>query len=179
MNKKNHLGLIILLSFLIPFFIFCISLLQSGERTVKNLETIHGIPYPSDAGKIIIEEDMAHADVNLQEPVLAKQATFVVSFDPGNASSIDFGVRENDFWLSYQKYPLFRASSDQRKLQTKEITVPLSNMFQDTDRSLDIMFFADSPWSINAIRATVTPVLPTLQELKAYIKSVIKRERAL
>lgn len=181
----SHISIpkIITLSVLVPASIFLLSLTSSGDREVERLETIHGIPYPMIQGNTVIEEDMAHADINLRESVLAKQLRLVISFNPGNASSMDIGIRENDFWLSYEKQPLFRRGSDPTGTQTKEITIRISNAFQETDRSLDMMVFTEGTshpaWSINSLRATVTPVMPTRAELSAYVRSILKRERAL
>lgn len=181
----SHISIpkIVILSLLVPFCIFLLSLLSSGEREIEALETIYGIPYPIIQSNTIIEEEMAHADINLHESVLAKQLHLLISFDPGNTSSIDVGIRENDFWLSYETIPLYRKGVNPVGIQTKEIDILLSDTFQETDRSLDMMLFSKSAsapiWSIHGLRATVEPVMPSRPELVAYIRSILQRERAL
>ncbi len=172
----------LVLGILIPAILYAISLTSSGERAVGVLETIQGIPYPKDSTVMRVEENLAHADIYLQEPVFAKELTMTVSFEPGNAQSVDLGVREGSFWLGYAKQPLYTKGIDPLGFQTKELHFPLTTMLQEKDRSLDIMFFAngeDVSWSIHRIRASVTPIVPSLQETKEYIKSIIMRERAL
>lgn len=184
--RRSHTIAIILLSFAIPMALFCYSLTRSGERVVEPLETMHGIPYSLSNGKTTIEENLAHADINLIEPVLAKTLHLTIAFDPGNTSHIDVGIRENDFWLSYKKYPLFDTLKDPKGSQIKEISIPLSDAFQETDRSIDMMLFSETQsttahvlWNIGAIRATVESNIPTTEEMFSYIKSIIKKERAL
>ncbi len=168
----------------IPSAIFAASVFDSGERRLGVLENIYGIPYPEQNGSIVVTEEMAHADLFLREPVFAKNAKVVVAFDPGNATSIDLGVRENEFWLSYRKYPLYRKGIDASVFQTKEITIPLTDVLQDTDQSVDFMFFAEHPqksveWRIHEFHASLFSDMPSLAETKAYIKSILIRERAL
>lgn len=161
---------------------YAASLLTTGERRVGVIESIHGIPYPRDGGAIVIEEQLAHADVFLQEPVLGKKLHVAVSFDPGNTQTIDLGVREGAFWLGYTKLPLYRKGRDIRALQTKTLVFPLSTMFQETDRSIDMMFFADRDdvsWKIHSMQAVTTTVMPSQSDIILYIRSVLFRERAL
>lgn len=176
--------IIVILSIFIPSGIFFCSILGSGQRNLGVLETIHGIPYPVENGSTVILEDMAHVDLFLHEPVLAKEAVFTITFEPGNADSLDIGVRDNEFWLSYIKYPLYRKGIDPLGLQTKEVRIPLTTMLADTNRSVDVMIFTETTqgmpqWRIQSIHASVEFDMPTTAEIKAYIKSIGIRERVL
>lgn len=178
----KHIVQIICVGACIPIVIFIGSIFSAGERQIGKLENIWGIPYPNNGSMIIVQEKLAHADIFLQESVFGKNLHLTVSFNPGAAEAIDVGIREGGFWLGYAKEPLYRKGKDPNGFQTKEFTVPLTSMFQDTDRSIDMMFFADRDvvsWSVHAVRATVNPVFPTFQEIKEYGKSIITRERAL
>jgi len=177
----NQIVSIILLSAILPCVIFAASLGKSGERRLGVLETIHGIPYPTSNGSIAIVEEMAHADLFLEEPVVAKVATFTIAFDAGNAEAINIGIRDNEFWLSYKKYPLYRKGVDNPGFQRKEIHIPLTTALQDTDRSVDVMLFAEKSvqYRIHAFRARIDFDMPSTAETKAYIKSIVTRERAL
>ena len=160
------------------------SLASSGPRQIGVLENIHGIPYPAQGDGIVILEDMAHADVYLEESVFAKQVTFTIAFDPKSVEQIDFGVRENSFWLSYEKQPLYIKGIDPLGPQSKSISISLTRMIQESDRSIDTMFFAQEAngmpeWSIQAFHGTVDSVMPSWAETKSYIKSVLIRERPL
>lgn len=182
-NHKNEI-VIIAWSLLLPGVIFMFSLCKTGERDFGVVETIHGIPYPKIAERTIILEHMAHADMYLKEPVFAKRAVITVSFDPKESETISLGVRDNEFWLSYIQYPLYVRGSDTLGQQTKTLSIPLSTSLQDKDRSVDFMFFTESTggnveWSLGAFHANVELVMPTLPETKAYIKSILTRERAL
>lgn len=181
---KSDLLLIVILTLVIPLVLFGCSLLKGGQRNLGVLETIHGIPYPVDNGSTVILEDMAHTDLFLREPVLAKQAMFTITFDPGNAEAIDIGVRDNEFWLSYIKYPLYRIGVDTDRPQTKTITIPLTTALADTNRSIDMMLFTEASrgmpeWRIQDFHASVEFDMPTVSEAKAYIKSVLVRERVI
>lgn len=174
----------LILAVFISLGVFVVSVSASGSRNLGVLETIHGIAYPSHQGSTIILEDMAHTDLFLKEPVLAKQVKFTVTFDPQTAEAIDIGVRDNEFWLSYVKYPLYRKGIDPTKIQTKEISIPLSKALQDIDRSVDVMFFAEDAqstpqWSIDEFHASVEFDMPTFSDIKSYAKSILSRERAL
>lgn len=171
------------LTIAVPCALFASGIVDSGERPLGVLETIHGIPYPSQSSSIVITEEMAHADLFLRESVFAKEAKITISFDPGAMNAIDLGVRENEFWLSYRKYPLYRKGTDTPGFQTKELSIPLTDVLQDTDRSVDLMFFAEEPqaveWRIQTFRARLSSNMPSVSEIKGYIKSVVTRERAL
>ncbi len=178
---------IALLAYLIP-------VVSSGTRSIGTLETIHGIPFAHDGGTIIVEEKLAHTDIFLQEPVFAKQLHVLLSFEPGNTEAIDVGVREGGFWLGYAKQSLYRKGKDPDGFQTKELVFPLTTAFQEKDRSIDLMVFSTSgrstsaieeadadtvSWKLHSILASTSTYMPTIEETKEYIKSIISRERAL
>lgn len=174
--------------------IYIFPIFSSGSRNIGNIETIHGIPYPKDGQAIIVEEKLAHADIFLQEPVLAKQLILTISFEPGNTKAIDVGIREGGFWFGYAKEPLYRRGVDPAAFQTKQIRFPLSTAFQDTDRSIDSMFFSTTSvstadieeqdhdsvsWKVYSVTANVAPYAVSYAEVKSYLHSILSRERAL
>ncbi len=178
----------------IALLVYLLPVVSSGTRRIGKLETIHGIPYPHDGETILVEEKLAHADVYLQEPVFAKQLHMLVSFEPGNTNAIDIGVREGGFWFGYAKQPLYRKGKDPAGFQTKEIIFPLTTIFQEKDRSIDTMLFSTSAtsttaieeadadtvsWKLHSMIASTSTYMPTMQETKEYIRSIISRERAL
>ena len=159
--------------------IFLASLLPQGTRRLGPIENIRGIPYPRLAKEqILITEHLAHADVYLKEPALAKQLLLEIDYDSGNTTSLFVGVREDSFWQSYgSRVPLNREESKAR------IVIPLTDKLQETDRSLDLMFFAeanDDPlWEISSLRASVQYSVPNWPEFKNYVRGILYRERAL
>lgn len=170
---------VILASLVLTGLLFAASLLKTGERTVAPLENIHGIPYPTQNDAQLITEKLAHADIFLTEPVLAKNLNLTISFEPGNLKQLGVGVRENEFWLSYTPVPLYPNIN-----QTQTITIPLTDKLQEKDRSLDLMFFAEAKnkqpqWEVVSVKATTKHVMPTKAQLKDYLRSIIKKERAL
>ena len=168
---------------IICLVVFGWSVALRGERDLGALESIQGIPFPKLEDSTIILEEMAHVDLFLRENVFAKKVTLTISFDPEDSTTLDVGVRENEFWLSYIPYRLYEKGVDPEGVQTKEIEIPLTSALQDVNRSVDLMFFssgkADTKWRIHAFRATVEPIMPTIKETKNYIKSIIVRERPL
>lgn len=183
MTTRRYTILVILASLSLTGLLFAMSLFKTGERTVTPLENIHGIPFPTEKNKQIITELLAHADILLTEPVLAKNLTLQISFEPGTLRQLGVGVRENEFWLSYAPISLYPgASASWRTTQT--ITIPLTDKLQEKDRSLDLMFFAEAgsnqlTWKLVSLQATTQSATPTKAQLKDYLRSIIKKERAL
>lgn len=188
---KNSI-IVIVLACCIVGLTYAASVFSSGERVVGELETIHAIPYPVQNGSTIIQEKLAHADIFMNAPVFAKKLVLTIQFNPGNTTSIDAGIRTGTFWLGYDKQPLYRKAVNSPQEQTKVLTFPLTADFQATDQSIDLMLFSSSPqsssaveeadrdtvsWSIESIHATVYPMMPTIAEVKDYIKSIWNKER--
>lgn len=175
--------------------IFFASLLNFGERTVSPLTNIQGIPYPSANNKTQIYEALAHVDIALIEPVLGKQAQITVTFIPHDTKQLSLGIRRNGFWLSYQLESLYDVTQnlDRSGPITAQLTIPLTDKFQDQDHSLDLMFFAAderpvdpttllaSPayWELQDIEVEVLADRPGFLELLNYASSIVLRERAL
>lgn len=173
--------------------IMVIDLTASGERNHSDIESIDGIPFPVANGTVLVEEKLAHADVYLTETTFAKALKLTVTFDPGNLTSLAVGIRENSFWLSYPKVPLWNANMD-GGMQTKTITIPITDALQDSDRSLDLMFFAQTAqstpevdegvhdtvnWQLMGLTTTIDYATPTIAQTKNFIRSVLTRERPL
>lgn len=172
--------------------IFIAGIFRSGIRDASALETITGIPYPNSDSGVVVSEALAHADIYLHESVFAKELTLRLVFDPGNAKKISVGIRENSFWLSYAPKVIWDDTND-AGVQNVTVSFPVTASLQDTDRSLDVMFFADGDataniergsehdvvWTLESMQASVQPVLPTLADSKDFVRSVIMKERAL
>lgn len=179
MPKLRYTLLVVMLACLLTVIIFGLSLLPHGQRDITLLENIHGIPFPTQKNAQIITEELAHADILLREPVLAKNLILNIIFRSGNLERLGVGVRENEFWLSYTPIALYPNPN-----LTQTITIPLTDKLQEKDRSLDIMFFAEaknnSPrWELVNLTATSELTTLTTVQLKNYLRSVIYKERAL
>lgn len=190
----NRYFFVVLLILLLAAAAFVFPLFKSGQRVMGTLESIHGIPFPQTASGVEITEALAHADIFLQEPVVGKKLTLTISFEPKDLKKLSLGIRDNSFWLSYTPITIYDASVDQKSVITKKITIPLTDKLQDTNGSVDLMFFADDAketnnidqstqdktlWYVHSLTANVKPVLPTKAELKDYSKSIIYQEKAL
>lgn len=164
---------------------FCASLIIPAPVTLASLETIHGIPFPTLDQRTHIDEPLAHVDVYLNQPVLARTLELTLTYIPHNANNIAVGARENSFWLSYPQQSVYSStdtSASNPNPITSTITIPLSDKLQESDRSIDIMFFTDpavADWEIISLSARTNLSLPSTAELVDYIKSIVKRERAL
>lgn len=175
--------------------VFLLSLVTIGERTTSALESIHGIPYPMLDGTIRVEESLAHTDVYLREPVLAKRLVLDISFIPHIEAHLAVGVRENEFWLSYPKHTFYTATGSQTTtVERATVVIPLTDALQDKDQSIDVMFFSldragdftidagvldTTRWDLVSLNARVEYAPLTWQEIKNYVASVVKRERPL
>ena len=195
---KNWLvvSLTLLSSCVLTALIYGLTLLPAGLRELGPLENISGIPYPATSTSVRILERLAHADIHLKQPVLGQVAHITVTFIPHTTRKLAVGIRENNFWLSYSPQNFYTSTrgSEERAI-TKTITIPVSDKFQDTDQSLDMMFFATSDgqstnfpsdsltdttdWDIQSLSVSISHALPSRGELVEYIRSILKKERAL
>ena len=186
--------IVICLAIVITGAVYMRSVLSSGTVAIAPLETIHAIPYPLQNGVTLVNEKLAHADIFLQAPVFAKKLSLTVTFDPKNTTSIDAGIRSGSFWLGYDKQSLYKKGVDSVGIQKKTLVFPLTASFEDTNQSIDLMFFGQSAqsttaveedetdtvsWSVSDIHATVHPMLPSKAQVKDYIKSLWNREREI
>lgn len=176
----------------LPVCIFIASLMPVGARPVSKLENIHSIPYPvlyegSSTIAQLVTEPLAHADVALHEPVLGKKLRLKIVYDAIHITSLAVGVREDSFWLSYaNRQPICGPPPSQSCTPNFEpevvLTLPLTDKLQETDRSIDLMFFAEGEnpqWALHQLKASVEYDIPPWPQLKNYIRSLVKRERAL
>ena len=91
--------------------IFSISLLLAGSREITPLENIDGVPFPQVDGVQQISEQLAHADLYLNQPGLAQELELTVTFTPHDLEALYVGVRDNAFWLSYEPIQLYGSES--------------------------------------------------------------------
>jgi hypothetical protein len=154
----------------------------TGPVKIAPLETIHAIPYPVQGGVTSVLENLAHADVFINSPVLGKQLDVTITFNPKESTSMQIGVRNGPFWLGYDKQLLYIQGIDKKETLTKTVSFPLSASFQDTNQSIDLMIFTEGEtanWSVDSITAKVYPVWPTSSQFKDYVKSLWHREREI
>ncbi len=169
---------------LLTLSIYAVSLLSQDSLLLGHVENIHGIPFSQNNKNILIEESLAHADIYLKQPVFAKEIVLNIQFIPANIQSLAVGIRENDFWLSYPKNTMYeQENTPTNNLQpiTSKITIPITDKLQETDQSLDLMFFAEGEniqWELVSLTANVQYAWPNYLEFKDYARSILKRERA-
>lgn len=169
---------------IIACLVFLVSLIPIREATLGPIENIHGIPFPKNNGGTVITEELAHADVYLNEPVLAKNLFLIIDFESGNLTSLSVGVREDSFWLSYGNRQEFYSTIHDPQSHNP-IIIPLTDKLQETDRSVDLMFFAEAPagqeplWELRDIQIETQFSDVTYPQFRNYIGSILKRERAL
>lgn len=193
MNLRTYL-IIVAGALLGCSLIFAASILPTGQRDMRQLKNVQGIPYPVINGGTTISQTLAHTDVYLREPTAFKQLTLVFEYQPEAVEQLAVGVRENAFWLSYTPVVFFTgpATLDSQWRQAR-VTIPLTDKLQELDRSIDVMFIAgpqseahlDDPlldqtvWHIRNLEAQVSYHYPQQAQLKDYLRSIITRERAL
>ena len=166
--------------------IFLVSLIHLGETTFGPLENTDGIPYPRQAENndaVLVTESLAHTDVFINSPVLAQEIRLQITYEPVNISSLAVGIREDSFWLSYGSRQTLPVKNSSTAMEI--IRIPLTDKLQEPNHSLDLMFFAETAdgqqplWALHGIRAGVIYTQPTYAEFKDYVRSILKRERAL
>lgn len=169
--------------------------LSGGQRGVSAFANIHGMPFPRVDEVIVVTERLAHADVYLKEPVIGQELHLAITFTPLQLDQLSVGIRENDFWLSYPKHEIYRSNDLQTtnyKLQTRSVSIPLTDKLRDRDGSVDLMFFASYPgapageeagtadatlWQLHNLEARTSPALPSLVQTRDFIRSLVTRER--
>lgn len=203
--KKIPTFILVLAVFVLVAVVYIWRFAQSGPRTLGPIESIHDTAFPQEDDHMLITEKLAHVDVFLQEPVLGKKLRLEVTFEPGNLTRLEVGVRENSFWLSYAKLMVYNHPDRQgdhpsfvrrgnTELLTRVIEIPLTDKLADRDGSVDVMFFATNLasdateyegiddktlWQLHSLTAEVSPTLPTWSELKDFIKSRLQGERPI
>ena len=186
---------VIILTVAILGITYTVPAMRTGEVELGDLENIHGIPYPLADGATLVQESLAHADIYLSGPVLAKNLELTITFIPQEIGRLDVGIRDNPFWLGYPKHTLYeRGTSPSDQQQTARVTVPLTDAIQESNRSIDMMFFASqqsgaitvdagiqdtTAWQLISVDARTSHTLPTTAQLKDYIKSIALKERPL
>jgi hypothetical protein len=173
-------------------------LLRSGPQDTGTLENIDGIPYPERDGVVTVTEKLAHADIYLKEPALAKDLVLSVTFTPYDTTRLEVGIRENSFWLSYPRQVIYQAKDTPRQDEpesiTHTVTIPLTDKLTDSDGSVDLMFFAENKhstrsedegiddatlWRLDDMAATTVLAKPSPAALKDYVRSILTREKPL
>lgn len=206
MRQIIHAVCVVSIAIIVLLAVYAIPIHSNGQRRVGVLENIDGIPFPLKANAVLITEKLAHADVYLQEPVVGKNLTLAITFMPHKIENLKIGVRENAFWLSYQWYNIYESRNDvaqvitsehevvEEKSVTRTVIIPLTDKLQETDRSIDIMLLAQNShstadidegvhdttlWELHDIKVKVNTTIPSGQQLKDYVRSILSRERAV
>lgn len=190
MKSAAYITYILLGAIAVSGAVFLLSLTSSGERAYGAVENIDGIPFPVQDDSILITEKLAHVDVYLREPTIFKRLVISADVDPQDLLQLDVGVREGEFWLSYPKHTLLTSASRGRRTVT--VSIPLTDKLQDSDRSVDVMFFATAAgasakedegvddtaeWKLYTLTARTEFMIPSVAEVKDYLRSILKRER--
>lgn len=193
--NKSLLAIIILLVVTVAFW--AITFWRSHPVDTSTLENIHGIPFPTYANQSLITEKLAHADLYLRHSRLARRLDLTVSFTPTAITGLSVGIRDNPFWLSYNKINLCCTAAelaDPSAVLTKTVTIPVTDKIADRDGSLDLMFFATNPnslavedagvhdrtvWQLHDLSVRDEPALPNRSSLRDFIQSFITRAKPL
>ena len=191
---------LILTIYLVCLFIVLLLLASSFRPTqvaIGSLENIDGIPFPLVANQPLVTEKLAHTDLYLKHSRLARSLSLTITFTPMAITALDIGVRENSFWLSYNKVNICCSSEELANPSTpvtKTIAIPITDKLADQDGSLDLMFFATNPtnqttedegvndrtkWLLNELSIVSHPAVPDLASMRDYLRSTLHRERAL
>src|SRR3989344_4805876 len=174
-SRALKISAVVIPAVALTVLIFGVSLIGSGERRLRPVENIHGIPYARGENGIHIDEPLAHADIYIDQPVFGKELRVTVEFIPTNITGLSVGIRDNSFWLSYKKEPLYNASNLSTTHYQLQTTIPLTYKLQEPDQSIDLMFFAagEAPeWELVSLKAEVAYAWPTWAQFKDYTRAV-------
>ncbi|MDZ4342238.1 MAG: hypothetical protein U1E51_07335, partial [Candidatus Binatia bacterium] len=175
--------------------IFVWSLIFTGNVYISAPTNIDGIPFPQPNNETLITENLAHSDIVIHQPVFAKQLNLTVDFIPRRTASLSVGIRQNQFWLSYQPVTFYKNETgrDITDPQTASITIDLTDKLAAADQSLDLMFFTDNNdplkaldennqtalWTLRNINAHIKTTQPTILPTIRFLRGILLRERAV
>lgn len=190
------LWFVLIFLLLIAGAFWAVTFWRSRLVDTSDLENIHGIPFPTYANQALITEKLAHTNLYLRHSRLARRLDLTVSFTPTAITSLSVGIRDNPFWLSYNKINLCCTAAELANpaVLTKTVTIPVTDKIADRDGSLDLMFFATNPtsqagedagvndrtvWQLHDLSVRDEPALPDRSSLRDFIKSFITRAKPL
>jgi hypothetical protein len=171
--------------------------LRSTPVVIGLVENSDGIPFPIVDGHPLVTEKLAHTDLYLKHSRFARSLSLTTTFTPMTITALDLGLRENSFWLSYNRINICCSSEELANpstIITKTIVIPITDKLADQDGSLDLMFFATNPtsqttedegvndhtkWLLNGLSVVSHPAVPDLASMRDYLRSTLTRERAL
>lgn len=162
--------------------------LASYEIDYGQVENIDGIEFPTDGGDYIVTEKLAHADIYAEGITLGRRLLIKVKFRPDNIDQLSVGIRENYFWLSYDRRSICCeeiADSGEDGLVEREIRIPLTDKIVSSNGSVDLMFFASNSesgpgeddgvedtvvWRLEEMVVETEAVLPSWREVKDWVR---------
>lgn len=178
----------------IAIILVLVTIIPVGQRTVSPLENISSLPLPTKDGVTTITESLAHADIQLKEPVLAKKLMLQIDFIPQDSKNLAVGIRENSFWYSYTPLIFFETSHDAlspQEIHHARVEIPLTDKLADRNQTLDMLLFTNVPvdpakavatttqWQLIHIQATTAYTWPNMAELKDFMRSLLMQERVI
>ncbi len=124
------------------------------SRTSPAIETVTSVPFSKRGGAVLVTEPLAHVRFPAARPLVGKKLTLDISFEPVTADVVEVGVRQGDFWLDYERLPLFnraletlaRDGSGWRVLRGTRETIFINSRTQSTASSV-AEFLRDQPTS--------------------------------
>lgn len=165
--------------------------LASYEVDYGQVENIDGIEFPTDDGSYVVTEKLAHADVYVDGVTFGRVLSIKVKFKPDNVDELAVGVRENSFWLSYDRHPIccegVKAGARSGFVE-REVKIPLTDKIVDSNGSVDLMFFASNSesgpseddglddtviWRLEDMVLEMRAVVPEWGEVKDFVKKLL------
>ena len=118
----------------------------SDESDPARFTTIHGIPFSSVEGQVVITEPMAHLRLPFGRTVLGKRLVLETRFRLEDAEVFAMGIKQGDFWLDYDRHVLLdrrpgaSPSSEDEWIERRTV-FDLTRAYLDAQDSLELMLF--------------------------------------
>jgi hypothetical protein len=175
----------------VVLIIFGWSMAKPAKVTVSNPTNIDGIAFSTSNGSILISEQLAHSDLAINRPVLASTIVISLEFIPVRINYLALGIRQGEFWLDYDPIVIFEGNSH-NEIVNFNASIPVTAALQDRDQTLDLMLIASPDalkqpdlgvddktwWEIKSINISIRNELPSMSDLRNYVGSIVRRERA-
>lgn len=118
----------------------------NNKSDFGTLETVNGVPYVFDNGRITVNDGLAHLRVPYHAYKIGKELTLNTTYQLDGATVLEAGLRKSSFWMDYERKPIrnkvlddmvFNAKKRWKTLEKNGQTIFLSPFYGNNYSSFD------------------------------------------
>lgn len=155
MKKRHQIANGIIITVLICGLVFFINFAKTRRYKTNfsatksdfgSLETVSGIPYVFNDGKVTVNDGLAHLRVPYSAYSIGKKLTLRTTYQLDGADVLEVGIRKSSFWLDYERKPLRNKILDDmafynkkrwKTLEKNGVTIFLSPFYSNNYNSFE------------------------------------------